>query len=158
MGISRRERRRLKKLERRAAEEQESSRERNRSLRKWVAYTMVAVLALAGMTAGLSYYTGYVTQQPGPYDDFAACLTEKGATVYGAYWCPNCQRQKLNFGNSFRLINYVECDPNDPEGKGQPTLCEAEGITAYPTWVYQGQKHVGLKSMEELSGMTGCEI
>jgi hypothetical protein len=62
------------------------------------------------------------------YDAFAKCLTEKGATMYGAEWCPHCKEQKAVFGNSFKYINYVECPDNTQ-------LCLDKGIQGYPTWI-----------------------
>ena len=28
---------------------------------------------------------------PGEYDTFAKCLTEKGSKIYGASWCSSCE-------------------------------------------------------------------
>jgi hypothetical protein len=78
--------------------------------------------------------------------------------MYGAYWCPNCQRQKLEFGNSFQHVNYIECAEGDPEGKARPDLCLEKGITGYPTWIYQGQRYVGVQSLKRLSEITGCPL
>ena len=35
-------------------------------------------------------------------------LTEEGAVMYGAYWCPHCSDQKQSFGKAFKYIQYVE--------------------------------------------------
>src|ERR1700756_4791741 len=43
------------------------------------------------------------------YDDFARCISAKGAKMYGAFWCPHCEEQKEQFGSSFQYVNYVEC-------------------------------------------------
>ncbi|MFH1400946.1 MAG: hypothetical protein ABIH41_05485, partial [Nanoarchaeota archaeon] len=37
-------------------------------------------------------------------DDFARCLTQSGATMYGASWCPHCNDQKEMFGSSVHLV------------------------------------------------------
>ena len=44
-------------------------------------------------------------------DQFAKCLTEKKAVMYGTFWCPHCARTKKRFGSSFKYIKYIECDP-----------------------------------------------
>jgi len=31
------------------------------------------------------------------YSEFAKCLTQKGAKMYGTFWCPHCQNQKKEF-------------------------------------------------------------
>jgi hypothetical protein len=156
--MDRRERRRLRKERKMREREESNSRERNRSLGKAFAYLVVIVIVVIGAAYGISAYAGFASGQPGPYDEFAQCITDSGAELYGAYWCGNCQRQKLNFGDSFEYLDYTECDAKDPEGKGQPLVCDEKGIVKYPTWIIDGAKYTGLKSMQELSELTGCEF
>ena len=90
---------------------------------------------------------------PGLYDTFAQCLTDKGAVMYGAVWCSHCTAQKAAFGDSFRLVNYVECPDNTQ-------LCLDKGVQGYPTWLIgTSTKLEGFdenKTMKELSDITGC--
>ena len=90
------------------------------------------------------------------YDSLAQCLTEKGAAMYGAYWCPHCKTQKEMFGNSFKYINYIECDARGENAK--PELCEQAGITGYPTWIINGKTYVGVRQFQELADATGCSV
>ena len=94
---------------------------------------------------------------PGKYDGLAKCMTEKGVKVYGAYWCPNCQKQEELFGKSYDYINYVECAV---EGSGeQNELCRKAGIEAYPTWeLPNGQRIIGVRTPEELAEITDCPL
>ena len=92
----------------------------------------------------------------GAYDSFAKCLSEKGAVMYGAFWCPHCAEQKKLFGSSFRYINYVECSTSD--GKSQLSICTDEGIQSYPTWKFDGSLQQGAFSLQELSSKTGCSL
>lgn len=81
-------------------------------------------------------------------------LTETGAKMYGAFWCPHCFDQKLLFGEeASKKINYIECDPAgiDP----QPNVCQAAGITSYPTWEINGELYPGTQSLERLAELTG---
>lgn len=95
--------------------------------------------------------------QPGEYDGFAQCLGEKGATFYGAFWCPHCIEQKELFGRSEKHLPYVECSP--PSRQGQTPACAEAGITSYPTWEFaNGERVPGLLPMQTLSERTGCEI
>lgn len=89
--------------------------------------------------------------------DFAQCVTDSGAVMYGAYWCGHCQSQKESFGDSWGLVNYVECDPR---GNGaRPELCEQNGITGYPTWIYgDGQKASGVQQLSTIASRTGCQL
>ena len=95
--------------------------------------------------------TGNVISGPGEYDSFAQCLTDAGVVMYGTDWCSYCQRQKDLFGNSFRLIESVDCDRNRQE-------CVVAGVTGFPTWKINGQLYPGLQSLERLSELTSCEI
>src|SRR3990167_1997862 len=72
----------------------------------------------------------FITNRPGELDSFAQCLEEKGVTFYGAFWCPHCQEQKKMFGNSARLLPYVEC--SQPDGKTQTQVCIDKKIESYP--------------------------
>ena len=124
-----------------------------------IAYVIAAVLVIAIAAGGLSSYTGYMAAQPGQYDAFAQCLTEKGVEGYGAYWCPNCQRQKLDFGNSFRYVTYIECAAGDPEGKATPEACTEKGVTGYPTWIRpDGNRLVGYQKLQQLAEFSGCRL
>ncbi|GIU68879.1 MAG: hypothetical protein KatS3mg002_0115 [Candidatus Woesearchaeota archaeon] len=90
-------------------------------------------------------------------DDFAKCLTEKGAKMYGAYWCPHCNNQKEMFGDSVKYITYVECAV-----EGQPQVqtpeCIAERIAGYPTWIINGERYPGEQTLQTLSKLTGCKL
>ncbi len=81
---------------------------------------------------------------------FAKCLTEKGAVMYGAYWCPHCQNQKKLFGGAFSYVNYVECTKD-------PKKCEAAQVKGYPTWTFKnGQRIEGEASFAALSEKSSC--
>ena len=85
----------------------------------------------------------------------AKYLTEKGAVLYGAYWCPHCQDQKKILGDGLKYINYVECDPQGDNA--QPDKCTAAGIESYPTWIINGQKTTGAKSLSQLAQLSGYQ-
>ena len=94
---------------------------------------------------------------PSAYDDFAKCLSAKGATMYGAFWCPHCKDQKASFGNSWQYVKYIEC--STPDGKNQLDVCKDANIQGYPTWVFaDGSRLEGQVSMQELSLKTSCPL
>lgn len=95
--------------------------------------------------AGPSASTAAVSFEAGLADH----LTQTGAKMYGAYWCPHCEDQKTMFGAAVSRIPYVECDPKGE--KAQPQLCQAKQIQGYPTWEIQGQLYPGMRSLIELS-------
>lgn len=83
-------------------------------------------------------------------DGFAQCLTDKGFTMYGAYWCPHCQNEKRAFGDSFRYVRYVECTED-------PNICARAGIKGFPTWITDdGRKFEGEQGVERLSELSSC--
>ena len=85
-------------------------------------------------------------------DGFARCLTEKGFTMYGAYWCPHCQNEKAAFGDSFRYVTYVECTK-------EPNQCVAAKVDGYPTWIGPGGVRLeGEQGIERLSKISGCAV
>ena len=114
---------------------------------------LIVVVILVG---GIGFWWLYNNQQ-GELDDFAECLKDKGATFYGAFWCPHCQNQKSLFGNSAKYLPYVEC--STPDGNSQLEICKEQKIQAYPTWQFgDGSKQEGELTLKELSDKTGCPL
>lgn len=94
---------------------------------------------------------------PSKLDGFAQCLKDKGATFYGAFWCPHCQDQKKLFGTAKRFLPYVEC--STPDGKSQRPVCTEKKIQGYPAWDFaDGERVSGLLSLEKLAEKTGCVL
>ena len=87
--------------------------------------------------------------------DFARCLSNKGAVMYGASWCPHCKAQLKQFGNAASELQYVECS----EIGIQNGDCNEAGITSYPTWEFDdGSRLTGNLSLDRLSQKTGCQL
>lgn len=83
-------------------------------------------------------------------------LKSIGAKEYGAFWCPHCFEQKQLFGKeAFKLINYVECDP---QGRNpQQQACVDAGIKSFPTWEINGEFYQGTQLPEKLAEISGYE-
>jgi protein-disulfide isomerase len=91
---------------------------------------------------------------PGPskYDDFAKCLSQKGAVMYGSYSCSHCQKQKDDFAGAFQYVNYVECTT-------QTERCVQANIEGYPTWIFSdGTRLRGEQSFENLAKASSCQL
>ena len=86
-----------------------------------------------------------------PLDEFAQCLTENNAVLYGTGWCGFSNQQKDMFGDSFEYLDYVDCEENS-------AVCSAAGVTGYPTWIIDGESVSGVQSFENLAQRTGCEF
>ncbi|MDP3990127.1 MAG: hypothetical protein Q8Q01_02885 [archaeon] len=90
-------------------------------------------------------------------DDFATCLTESGALMYGAFWCPHCIAQKNLFGKSFNRVTYIECSL--PDGQGQTEFCTQMGIESYPTWEFANEERItGELTFTELAEKSECPL
>jgi len=106
-------------------------------------YIFSALLILFLVIGGWTF-SHYVL--PGPYDNFAKCLTEKGAVMYGAIdWCTYTQGQAGMFDKSFKYVDYRD-------------ESELAGINTRPTWVYQGKWYEKVQSFQTLAAVTGCKI
>ena len=107
------------------------------------------------LIVGYFYLVPSVEAEPGKFDEFAQCLTENGVKMYGAYWCSHCETQKKDFGDSFHLVDYVECSL--PNNAGQTEVCIEAGIKSYPTWQFgDGVFSAGVIPLERLAERTGC--
>lgn len=114
----------------------------------------ILIVLLIGVVIFLA---GCTNTGPSVNDDFAKCLSAKGAKMYGAFWCPHCKDQKASFGNAWQYVNYIEC--STPDGKDQLSVCKDANIQGYPTWEFaDGSRLVGQVSMQELSLKTGCAL
>ncbi len=118
---------------------------------------MNKIYAIAGVIAVVIAAYLLYANAPGQYDSFARCVAASGAKMYGAYWCPHCNAQKEMFGNSWRLMDYVECSL--PGGQGETAICTQAGITSYPTWVFKdGSENIGAMSFDQLGQKTNCSL
>lgn len=120
-------------------------------------FILVIILLIAGVFGMVALNKNTDPNAPSKYDAFATCLGEKGATFYGAWWCPHCNNQKKLFGNAKRLLPYEECSTAD--GNGRLPICDEKGVESYPTWIFaDGSKLTGEISLEELASKTLCEL
>jgi len=110
------------------------------------------------LVAVLFLLSGYAASRPPTAEQayaegLARHLTATGAKFYGAYWCPHCTNQKEMFGKAATLLPYIECDPRSPVG--QPQVCAAAQIRAYPTWEINGRRFEGELTLRQLAELSG---
>jgi hypothetical protein len=112
--------------------------------KKYVIYgSILAVLILMTAIGMRTYVNRTKTEQ---WDDFAKCLTEKGAVMYGnMQTCKYTQHQAGMFGSSFKYLNYKDFSENSD-------------VRITPTWYINGEKLEGEQSFETLAEKTGCKI
>ena len=156
MELSKREKRRLrleklrqeslttqKEYEQRLEHQQQTQQQQAKGSKSkyYVIASAIGIIVLA-----VSAYSVYSINKPGLYDNFAKCLTEKGAVMYGAMdWCKYTQGQKAMFGNSFKYVNYHEYQ-------------DLPGIKKTPTWVINGQWYENVQPFDKLASLTGCKL
>ncbi len=118
------------------------------------------VATYAGLVAvalALAFYLNHRAEHK--HDAFARCLSQRGAKMYGAWWCPHCMEQKEKFAASFEYVPYVECGIKG-QTSGQSQACKDENVHHYPTWQFPptGERVERIFSLEELSDRTGCPL
>lgn len=105
--------------------------------------------ALFGLLSGCSAL-------PNSYEvRLADHLTESGAKLYGAYWCPYSSVQKDYFASAVNQVPYVECAADGYNAR--PEDCQAAGIEVYPTWVIGGDRYEGTQRLGKLARLSGFE-
>ena len=154
MELSKREKRKLR-LEKLRQHSREAQTEHEQRIEQKQAYgyrasgktKYYAIAAFIGVIIlAIVAYSVYSINKPGQYDNFAKCLNEKGAVMYGALdWCKYTQAQKAMFGKSFKYLNYHEYN-------------ELPGIKKTPTWVINGEWHENVQSFDKLAALTGCKL
>ena len=83
-------------------------------------------------------------------------LTNEGAVMYNAYWCPHCHDQKEMFGKeASSKLNLVECAKDGFNNKRE--LCESKGITGFPSWEINGSIDSGVKTLRELAELSNYQ-
>jgi hypothetical protein len=118
-------------------------------------FVIVVVVLLFVVSCGSSSYT---TEQ---LDALATCIADTDTKVYGAFWCPNCAKQKKMLKHGWEILLdagvYVECDPRGDNA--QPDLCIEKMIEKYPTWEFGSGTEliVQVFEIDELAVRTGCE-
>jgi len=95
---------------------------------------------------------GESQEQPASLEDFAKCLAEKGAKLYGSSGCGYCQQQKEMFGDAQEYLPYIECADEKTRH-----LCEEAEIGPVPAWDFpDGERALGLQSFKQLAELSGC--
>ena len=88
--------------------------------------------------------------------ELAKHLNDKGVVKYSAYWCPNCLKQSELFGKqAYRELYVVECARDGINSQTQ--LCIDKNIQGFPSWEIKGKIFIGVKTLKELSTLTGYE-
>mgnify|MGYP001595993635 CR=1 FL=1 len=125
-----------------------------RNNKKTLVYIIIIVTVAISLSIILAFFNNRDTG-PGKYDDLAQCITKNGVKFFGAFWCPHCAEQKKLFGNSTKLLPYVEC--STPNAVNQTQECMDAKIESYPTWQFaDGSRTSKVLKPEELATLSQC--
>lgn len=83
-------------------------------------------------------------------DNFAKCLTDKGAVLYIKNGCRHCKAQEEDFGTAIQYLKIVECTE-------QIQLCEEKQLIRVPAWEIDGKLYYGRTELQDLAKLAGCE-
>lgn len=109
-------------------------------------------IIFAVLIVGAIFLPGLKKNEANALNGFAQCLSQKGLTMYGAYWCSHCQNEKKAFGNSFQYVKYVECTK-------EAKACTDAGIKGFPTWITaDGARFEGEQGVEKLAEISSCVL
>jgi hypothetical protein len=125
------------------------------SKRNWPRIATYA--GLVAVALALAFYLNHRAEHK--HDAFARCLSQRGAKMYGAWWCPHCLEQKGKFAASFKYVPYVECGIKG-QTTGQSQVCKDEKVAHYPTWQFPptGERVERILTLEEIGDRTGCPL
>jgi hypothetical protein len=123
-------------------------------MKKGILYFWGILIAIIVLGVAASFMA---SAAPNKLDAFAQCLKENGTVMYGAFWCPHCQRTKAMFGSAAKYLPYVEC--STPDGQGQTQICKDKNVSNYPTWVFpNGTTFSGERTLQEISDASQCKL
>jgi hypothetical protein len=90
-----------------------------------------------------------LTKKPVETDkDIVKCIGSK-AILYTQLGCHACETQEQLFGDNYQYLDVIDCwYEREP--------CTENNITATPTWIIDGEKTVGVQTIEKLKELTGC--
>lgn len=86
-----------------------------------------------------------------PSEEIARWIGEH-SVLYARATCSHCREQEDLFGANVKYLNILDGDKEENWKK----FIDA-GINQVPTWVINGQKYVGVQSIEKLKELTGYQ-
>ena len=107
---------------------------------------IVFILAVAGAIVYFKNFQGSAIQDT-PLEAFSRYLGEN-SVLYVQTGCSACKAQEDLFGANIKYLNIVNCLTD------RQACAEIEKT---PTWIIDGQKYVGVQSIEKLKELTNYQ-
>ena len=112
---------------------------------------IVLVIALYFFTSWFSKTTGFSVGE-NQLDNLINCLNEKGAVLYISDTCPDCEKQRELFGESYKNLDVFNC------ALDQDFCLLEKDLKAVPAWEIERTQHYGFLSLADLEDRSGCQI
>lgn len=106
------------------------------------------VLLLAGGIIFIKNFQGSSIKDT-PAEEVAKWIGEH-SVLYVQTGCIHCEEQEDLFGVNIKFLTIVNC-------LDDAQTCINMGIEATPTWIINGEKYVGKKTIEELKELTSYQ-
>jgi hypothetical protein len=105
----------------------------------------IVILAAIAVIAVLA-----LTKHPAPSTDAetAKCIGSK-SLLYVQLGCSHCKDQEDMFGENVKYLKMIDCFY-------ERQACIDANITGTPTWTINGEKYLGVQSIDKLKELTGC--
>jgi len=123
---------------------QENTTDNSPKSKKKLVFVSISSILIVLIVAGFGY-SFIQSNKPGILDDFAKCLTEKGAVMYGATFCQYSHAQKGMFGSSSQFLEIKD-------------FTKDENVKKTPTWLITGNYYENVQSLDRLASLTGCTL
>ncbi len=106
---------------------------------------VVSILLLAGVVIFFKNFQGSTIQDL-PSEKIAKWIGEH-SVLYVQAGCSHCVDQENLFGENLKFLTTIDC-------LKETQKCVAEEIEGTPTWTIDGEKYVGVLSIEKLKELT----
>lgn len=111
--------------------------------------SVVSVLAFLLIICFFLFVSGY-SKESGSGEigskAFFKCVS-RSSKLYTFEGCRHCTNQKSILGDGLDIIEVIDC---------RVEWEKCSGINAFPTWVINGEKILGVQTLESLAQRTGC--
>lgn len=108
------------------------------------------VIIILIVLAAVIITTYTLTKDKAGIDEELAKCIEENSVLYVRTGCSACEAQKDLFGKSYQYLTAIDCLTQAQE-------CANNGISSIPTWIINGQRHVGVQSIDKLKSLTNCQ-
>ena len=114
---------------------------------------LVSFIFIVFLVSGLYVFTDWFSRVTGYFggeaqtEKLVNCLNSKGVQVYVSLYCPDCEKQRNDFGKHWKGLTIIECGD-------KKELCP--NLRSVPAWYLGKTIHYGYKNFTDLQKLSGC--